>query len=305
MERLLRGLWRQAWANTEREPADDDLCFTYWDTYHGAQPDLSGVAVNARVVRLLDRAAANALSNKASLARSIKRAGLDHLAPPSYERVDEAIDDNPPGTIWFVKPIFGTAGKGMYCVSSEALSELELPEHSILQKEVDNPLLDDGRKSISRVHVLVWNGEVRMFETGMTVTHGVPYRSGSTDYRVQIDHRGFNDDSAAVQVRPGHRKATFVDHFPALRRLVRELRPILAGCVNASDRDRYLLLGIDTVICRDGTPRLLEINSFPNFVHTPEVNNEVNVPLFESTIRTITGDSRETQFGIVPQTTRA
>jgi prolyl 4-hydroxylase len=166
---------------------------------------------------------------------------------------------------------------------------LELPPNSILQQEVDDPLLRAGRKFTTRVYVLVWNGEVRMFETGITVTHGVPYQRGGTDYSVQIDHQGYHDSASPVEVRPGYDDEVFIEHFPAQRDLVRKLRPILADCIEASDRDRYTLLGIDTLIRRDGTVRLIGINSYPNFIHTADVNKAVNVPLFEAVIRTITG----------------
>ena len=282
-------LWRRAFDNVGSELINAGACFTYWDTYGGSEPDLSSVERDARLIRLLDRKAANALANKASLARTIEAADLQHLAPPSYERVDDALQDNPPGTIWFIKPIFGTAGKGMYCVPANELSRHELPVNTILQKGVDNILLDVGRKFTTRLYVLVWNGEVRMFETGFTVTHGAPYQDGSTDRSVQIDHRGYLDEASPVQVRPGHKSDAFVGHFPAQRNLIRELRPILADCIDASDRDHYLLLGIDTLIRRDGTVQLIEINSFPNFIHTQEVNDEVNVPFFEAVIRMITG----------------
>lgn len=284
-------LWQRACDNIESTLTDTgaSACFSYWDTYGGSQPDLSGVDMNTRLVKLIDRKYANALANKRNLARLIRNAGLGHVAPATYERVDEALKDNPAGTIWFVKPVFRTAGEGMYCVPADALSELDLPSNSILQKEVDNPLLSGGSKFTTRIYILVWNGEIRLFETGITVTHGVPYQEASTDYQVQIDHRGYQDAASPVEIRPGFKNDAFIEHLPTQRILVRALRPILSDCAQASDRDRYIILGIDTLIRRDGTVRLIEINSYPNFIHTSEVNNEVNVPLFESVICTITG----------------
>ncbi|MEQ8801799.1 MAG: hypothetical protein RLP45_07150, partial [Haliea sp.] len=52
-----------------------------------------------------------------------------------------------------------------------------------------------------------------------------------------------------------------------------------------------LVLGVDTLLCRDGTVKLIEINTAPNFIHSPEVNAEVNVPFFEAVIRTLLGGS--------------
>jgi len=281
-------LWRQAVRNIGNE-VPDDVCFTYWDTYRDSEADLSDVGINTRVVKLVDRAVVNPLANKASLAESIKAEGLTDLAPATYTCVQDALKDNPADAVWFVKPIFGTGGKGMYCVPAERLADLELPPNSILQREVDAPLLNDGRKFTARIYLMIWNGEIRLFETGLTVTHGVPYREGSTDYAVQIDHRGYRDAASPVQIRPGFDDEAFVEHFEAQRELVQKLRPVLADCVAASDRDRYIILGVDTMIRRDHTVRLIEVNTFPNFIHTQRVNDTVNVPLFEATVRTITG----------------
>lgn len=280
-------LWRQA---RERIGTDfpEGNCFTYWDTFGGSQPDLSAVRRADRVVELIDRKAANGLSNKAILARALTQSGLTHLAPATFHTVGDALAHASSNSIWFVKPAFGTAGKGMFCVDNEGLSTLQLPGNHILQEGVDDLVLDEGCKFTSRVHVLIWNGEVRIFHTGMTVTHGAAYEAGSTDYRVQIDHRGYQNPGSPVRIRPGDKTAAFIEHFPALRNLVAELRPVMQQCIEASDSDHYQILGIDTLIRRDGTVQLIEVNSFPNFIHTTEVNDEVNVPLFESVIRTIT-----------------
>ncbi|MGV0792776.1 prolyl hydroxylase family protein [Mycolicibacterium sp. XJ1819] len=126
-----------------------------------------------------------------------------------------------------------------------------------------------GGKAIefsARAYAMVWNGELRLYETGLAMTRG-----------------------AQSEVRPGSQDRSFVENFPAIRDLVAQLRPVLSECIEASDRDRYLLLGIDTSLGADGTAQLVEISTFPNFIHSPEVNAEVNVPFFESVLRTVTG----------------
>ncbi len=284
-------LWQQALQAVRPDFADLDspVCMTYWDSYGNSRPKPGAIDESRRVIRLIDREHGNSLANKRNLARLIRDCGLDHLAPSSYESVAEAVQDNPDGTLWFVKPAHGTAGKGMYCVSHCELPDLELPQNHILQKAVENLVLDRGRKFTSRVYLLLWNGEMRLFHTGFTVTHGTKYQPGSTDYAVQIDHRGYEREDSPVSIAPGHDSPIFRDHFPAQRELVRALRPVLSACLESTDQNRYLLLGIDMLLCDDGSVQLVEINSIPNFIHTSKVNREVNVPFFESVIRVMIG----------------
>jgi len=269
---------------------DSSVCITYWDTYGNSQPELDDLPPDTRVVSLMDRSVSNALANKRDLGRLIRRHGLDHLTPPTYESVEEAQASGVVPDVWFVKPMFGTAGKGMYCLSHGELSGLTLPDNHVLQAGVTDLLLDEGRKFTARIYLLIWNGDVYLYNTGFTLTHGVPFDPASTDYAVQIDHRGYEKEDSPVTVRPGHRKPQFMAAFPAMRQLATTLRPVFADCVAASGKDRYLLLGIDTLICGDGRVQLIEVNTVPNFMHSEEVNREVNVPFFEAVMRTLIGE---------------
>lgn len=265
------------------------VCLTYWDTYGNSQPDLTDLSPDTRLITLMDRSVSNVVANKRDLGRLIRQHGLEHLAPPTFETVSDALSAKLDPTVWFVKPVHGTAGKGMYCLSNKALAGHQLPEHHVLQAGVTDLALDEGRKFTARVYVFIWNGELYLFNTGFTMTHGLPYDPASTDYAVQIDHRGYEKADSAVTVRPGHCHPQFVAAFPALRQLIRDLCPALAGCIAASDKDHYLLLGVDTLICADGRVQLIEINNVPNFIHTAEVNREVNVPFFEAVMQQLLG----------------
>jgi hypothetical protein len=174
-------------------------------------------------------------------------------------------------------------------IQQAGLGSLAPPTFETGQAGVTDIALDAGKKFTIRMYLLLWNGAVYLYNSGFTMTHGLLYKADSTDYAVQIDHRAYEKAEAAVTVRPGHLHPQFVDAFPALCQLAHAICPLFGDCLAATDQDHYLLLGIDVLRCSDGRLQLIEINTAPNFVHSKEVNQEVNIPFFQAVIRTLVG----------------
>ncbi len=270
----------------------EPLCFTYWDTYGNRPLPTEDLAAGQRVIRLLDRRISNPLAHKGSLPRLLRERGLSHLAPPTYETIADALAAHADDVaVWYFKSVYGTGGEGMFCVAHSDLQQQLLPPDFILQAGVRDIELNAGRKFTTRIYLLVWAGQLYLYHNGFIMTHGRDYEPDSTDYAVQIDHRGYEKAEGAVRVAPGLSNPTFCRFVPALQQFARELAPALADCQLASDRDTYLVLGIDTLLCKDGSVQLIEINTAPNFIHSAEVNAEVNVPFFEAVVRTLLGGS--------------
>ena len=62
------------------------------------------------------------------------------------------------------------------------------------------------------------------------------------------------------------------------------LTPVLDNCRNNSDEGQYVLLGIDVMLQKKSRVQLVEINTIPNFLHTKEINEQVNTPFFEASM---------------------
>lgn len=266
--------------------------FTYWDTYGGKTLDLSDSSGYDRVLQLVERRVTNPLANKRSLARLLAESGLSHWAPPTCESVADAL--RLPGweeRIWFVKSAFGTGGKGMFCVRGDELKELALQSGQIIQAGVENIRLIDGRKFTVRIYVLVWNGSVYLYDDGFAVIHGVPYAPGSTDYAVQIDHRGYQLDDSAVTMLPLHRYEPWTGFSPAIRDCIAALQPVLQPTISASSDEIYAVLGLDFLLLENMGASLLEMNSMPNFIHNKEVNETVNTPFWQEVMAVLLGGS--------------
>ncbi|GHF18780.1 hypothetical protein GCM10017044_11650 [Kordiimonas sediminis] len=267
-------------------------CFTYWDTYGGSQPDLSSVPSEYRRLGLIERAVLNALSNKKSLAKLVADKGLERLAPRTYFTKEDALaHKGAPAALWFIKKAAGTGGKGMRCVTNSALHNAIINSDEIIQAAVNDLMLLDGRKFTTRLYVLLWDHKIYLFKGGFNVIHGVPYQADSTDYAVQIDHRGYDKDDSPVTMQSFTDYEQYDRFFPACVQLIRDLNPALHDACNASTKDTYALLGIDILLQQNGCVQLTEINSFPNFRHTAEINADVNLPMLEAALKIMLGQS--------------
>lgn len=269
----------------------DPICFTYWDTYGNALLDLSDISEGTRVLRVVERTVLNALANKATLAQSIIDHGLESIAPKTYFSIEDALKHQGEAVpIWFVKNRFGTGGKGMTCVTNDDLSKIELPENYIVQAGVTDLALFNGRKFTARAYCLIWNQTIYLYQNGFLVVHGREYDPNSTDYAVQIDHGGYHTDEGPVTMHQLINYPEYARYYPSIKQLIDNLSPVLEPTRLASDSSRYILLGIDLLLRDDGSARLLEINTFPNFIHTHEIIDQVNIPFFCAALRTMLGD---------------
>lgn len=192
-------------------------------------------------------------------------------------------------SLWFIKIPTSTGGKNMSVIRHEDLATTELPQNAILQEGVADLCLIGGHKFTTRIYVLVWNRGAWLFEDGFNVVHGVPYDPTSSDYAVHIDHRGYEKEDSPVSLHKFSEYEDYRKYTPAFHQLVKDLEPVLGICLEASDEQHYALLGIDVLLQTSGSIQLVEINTMPNFRHTPEINSEINIPFFAASIRTLYG----------------
>lgn len=259
--------------------------FSYWCKYYGENPDES-----AGSVKLIERSIYNTLESKSALNKLVKVHRVAELFPATYTRVSEALAHTGKVGVWFVKPAHLSGGRGIQVVAAENLSGFDLPRHHIIQEGIENIALIQGKKFTCRIYVFIWNKGLYHFDEGFALIHAPAFRSGSTDYAVQVDHRGFQEDrEGGVRMVP----LSALDIGPRIldrsARAVLKLRPVFDQALAASSALEYIILGIDLLLLNNGEIRFIEINAIPNFIHSPQVNEQVNVPLFAHVMRMVYG----------------
>ncbi len=241
-----------------------------------------------RLFRLIRKQVYNEYADKGRLGDLVAEYGLDAHFPRTCKTVAEA-RAHPDVGLWFVKNRHGTSGRDMRCAGAEDLAGLDLGPYDILQEGIDDIRLIDGRKFVSRIYLLVWDDRVWLYRDGFHVVHGVPYVPGSTDYKVQIEHEGYQKKGGGPYLLPFSGDPGMADRFAAVDHTIRGIAPCLARLRAASSRSDYILLGLDLITRSDGRMQVIEINAIPNFVHPEPVASEVNVPFFTKAVARMLG----------------
>ena len=289
-------LFERAVQEVKREGVEEirPTVLRYWDTYFGPAPSLAEDKANWHILDVIPKKIINPLANKRQLPALLTKKGIDDVSPATYLSVEDALNHQGEAvSLWFFKSVYGTGGKNMYCVATESLEDAELPSDFVIQAGVRNLALIDGKKFTARIYVLIWNGQVFLYNNGFLMVHAELFDEASTDYAVQIDHFGYEKPDSPVKMHELMRYGEYDAVMGRYLDLIERIKPVLADTTRASSSSGYILLGIDTLIQADGKVKLIEINTFPNFVHTPEIINQVNVPFFKAAIRTMLGESIE------------
>ena len=258
--------------------------FSYWCKFFGENPDEQEGSI-----RLVDAKIYNNLESKSRVNELLQEKNISGVFPATYHSIQDALKHKGRVNIWFIKPSHLSGGRGIQVVSNEKLSDFDLPPFNIVQEGIENIALIGGRKFVVRVYGFLWNRNLYIFDDGFVLIHGPQYVYKSTDYSVQVDHRGFQDADSKVDMQllstldPGN-------HIRGKASAAMEkIAPIMAQTLSATSPRQYLILGIDVLVLDDGNVKFIEINAIPNFVHSPSINRELNVPLFEHVMRMVYG----------------
>ena len=224
----------------------------------------------------------------------LRRNNCHHLAPHTYESIEEVQATNPtPEQLWFIKSRMRGAKENTLCVPTAVLLAASLPTNYVVQSGISDIQLIDDRKFTFRCYVVVIGERVFTYNNGVVFVHALPYFAHEADFHSQVDNKSYQDPDSGIDVLP----MDATDHAQALLKgsqaLASGLLPLLSDLSTECKTNKFAILGIDTLLKRDGTLALIRIHSFPNFVMTQKINDTVHVPLFESILSTMVGQSSE------------
>ena len=241
-----------------------------------------------QLFRLIRKPVYNRFADKGELAQILESEGVDDVFPVTCFDTESAARHRDV-KLWFSKERHGTAGIAMECLTPDALIGHALPRFHVLQAAVPDLRLIDDRKFTTRIYLLVWNRQVHLFDNGFNIIHGVPYIEDSTDYEVQIKHDGYMEADNPVRMQPLKDYDDYTEVWPVILAATARMLPALRDLVGASSPSDYIFLGVDCLLRDPLGVKMIEINSIPNFIHTDQINKEVNVPFFVAAIETMLG----------------
>jgi hypothetical protein len=155
---------------TELKQQTVPALFSYWDEFGNNPLPLDDIENSTTVLRLIDRSILNQLANKRTLAQLIVQHQLQGAAPITYNSKEEALKHNEP-TIktWFIKDACGTAGKNMHCVHHTDLEKEVITSREIIQAEITDIELIEGKKFTSRVYLFIWSGRLFLYRAPLLI----------------------------------------------------------------------------------------------------------------------------------------
>lgn len=258
--------------------------FSYWATFYGENPD-----AQANDIQLIEAKVINEIENKARVAKKLKEKTITDLFPVTCFSTAEALQYRETCPLWFSKPVHLSGGRGIECIPSSRLAEYCLPAHSILQAGVTDLHLLEGKKFTGRIYLLVWNKRCYIFDDGFILLHGPQFDQHSDSYDIHVNHAGYEKSDSDIEMRLMSSLKDFHIWKKSIDKQAERLAPVIESQLKASSEKHYLLLGVDLLLQNSRQTQLIEINGIPNFVHTNSINNQLNIPFFEHSIRVMTG----------------
>jgi hypothetical protein len=268
---------------------DQNVLFTYIDTVTKKVPLPKDTYT--KIYKLMERSITNPIDDKQTLGLLLNDTGI---SPNIYLNTESVTNNNfPPKKVWFIKSRFGTAGIDMECINTQGLEQYKLKKDFIIQEGVSNIDLYENKKYTLRYYALIYNKNFYLYKDGFAVIHGETYNETSTSAHVQFKHEGYCDPSSSIFLLGSY---SFNNHdliYKNIRSNFIELAKTINPVIQQSTDTTYSILGLDYVLLRDKTAKLIEINSYPNFTHTQTINENINLPMLSCTLKLILEGNQE------------
>ena len=289
-------LWQAAVANLKRRHGDslESAHVSYWDSYGNNEAPEAPAGFSATVYRTADRRVLNPLSDQREFARLLKQTQCASIAPATYEAIEDVKATQPdPQQLWFIKSRMRSAKDNTLCVPTSVLLAASLPTNHVVQAGVSDIQVIAHRKFTYRCYLVMIDGRLHAFNNGVVFVHGAPYLPTQADFKSQVDNKSYREPDSGIDVLP----MTDTEHAAALLEgttsLAKAMLPALGALAAECKDQKFAILGLDTLLQRDGQLSLIRVHSFPNFVMTRNINDTVHVPLFESILKAMVGRSSE------------
>lgn len=290
----------------EAESIIKSTVFTYVDTYGGVKRP---IVAGRNHVQVLERQHTDYMSDKLRFGQIMTELNLNEFYPKAYTRLEDAIRevDTTKIPILYNKLRSGTVGKQVNCVRSSELEYFSLKPHHVLQECVTDPLLYNNKKLEFRFFVLIHNKEIHLSNMGFAYVHtGGDFDPNSTDWLMQVKkvdgvYIGREEGDGEVRVMPMDEMSENDQFFDALTLMMKGAAPALEAARQQSDENKFTIMGCDAIPKLNGTTQLLELNTYPNFVHVDHyINQRVNMRVFSAVLlKTITKIDNGTWIKIV------
>ena len=126
--------------------------------------------------------------------------------------------------------------------------------------------------------------------------HGEEYDKNNPNYDIQIKHEGYINKNSKIKMFPLEELKEVNQWFSSSVKKIRESSVLYEKIRLNTNKDNYIILGIDGIPTQKNEVMFIEVNSYPNFYHVEKINNKVNIPMISSVINLILGGGDSSEF---------
>jgi len=271
--------------------------FTYFDTYGGKEyPDFQG---ENRIIKLVSRKISNYISDKKKLGKLIDKYNLYKIFPKTHFDINSALNAyqrNKSMKLAYIKNRYGTGGKQVRCIHRSDLQMVHLAKDEIIQEEVQNIFLINSRKITIRLYLIIFDKYLLLSKYAWGMIHGEEYDKNNPNYDIQIKHEGYINKNSKIKMIPLDELKEGNQWINSSVKKIRESSLLYEEIRLNTNKDKYIILGIDGIPTQKNDVVFIEVNSYPNFYHVERINNKVNIPMISSVINLIIGEEKSSEF---------
>ncbi len=190
--------------------------------------------------------------------------------PKTYLTVGEILAEKHASSeyLWFLKHRTGTEGDyvWIYRQREVLLTYFTKPNvlpNYIVQREVENPLLIFGHKTILRVYILIHNKKLYIYKDFTVKIHAKPYSNTGEERDVHIKSMNKPNIKAQVMSFRGTLWPDYGKVYPAIKKVSEQVVKAFFDILN-DNGNQYSLLGVDFLIDSGYKPWIIEMNSYPS-----------------------------------------
>ena len=271
--------------------------FTYFDTYGGKEyPEFP---IENRIIKLVPRKISNYISDKKMLGQLIDKYNLNNIFPKTHFDINSALkayQKNKSMNLAYIKNRYGTGGKQVRCINSSDIQSVHLSKDEIIQEEVQNIFLINSRKITIRLYLIIFDKCLLLSKYAWGMIHGEVYEKNNPNYDIQIKHEGYINKNSKIKMFPLEESTKANQWFNSSAKKIRESSVLYEEIRLNTNKDNYIILGIDGIPTQKNDVMFIEVNSYPNFYHVEKINNKVNIPMISSVINLIMGEENSSEF---------
>lgn len=193
--------------------------------------------------------------------------------PESYLSIDEISDKE---SLYFVKKRGSTSGKGVNIYSYSDLLKAET-NNNVIQKNISNPDLYDGKRYKIRQLVLVHKKRVYVHKKNFFTLSNINYNSIRNENLRDVHVINQKDDSI---FNLSSKLESYNLIFKNITLAVEDFKKCYCQVINNIDENLYGVLGFDFIVDDQKNVQIIEINHRSNYGHPVNVSKDCDVGFF-------------------------